>query len=414
MTGTPTKVAETDGREAWIVALASCACIMVGFGATMALPISLKEIAFTFGWPREVPSLAYALCLIGEGAGAVLMGMLAERYGVATVLRIGAVGIGSGLALSSFMETPWHIYVAYGLFIGFFGISTLFAPTVSNVTRWFARRRGLAVAVVACGQSFAGAVWPPAIRAANDAHGWQTTFLVVGALCFVAMTALTFVLKRRPPVLPEGGPLDGATPARVLGFPPNTVLVMLFFAIVGCCGAMAMPIVHVASHASDLGHDMDDEALLLSVAMGSSFASRLGLGWLSDRIGGLRTLMLGSAVQAVALVLFMSITDLTGLFLAALVFGFGFGGIVPAYAVVIRELFPLRGIGWRIPAVLVGGAIGMAAGGWIGGHVFDSTGSYVDAFAIGLAFNIMNLVLIGTLLLRWVGHRRAGTLVASA
>ena len=406
--------AQMDGREAWIVAVASSAAIMIGFGATMALPISLKEISFHFGWPREVPSLAYALCLIGEGAGAVFMGMLAERYGVAAVLRIGAVGIGSGLALASVMDSPWHIYVAYGLFIGFFGISTLFAPTVSNVTRWFARRRGLAVAVVACGQSFAGAVWPPAIRASNDSFGWQTTFLVVGALCFVAMMALTMALRRPPPAFPTSVSLDGRDGDRVLGLSPHAVLVILFFAIVGCCGAMAMPIVHIASHASDLGHDTSYAALLLSVAMGSSFASRLGLGWLSDRIGGLRTMMLGSAVQALALVLFMTITDLAGLFAAALVFGFGFGGIVPAYAVVIRELFPLRGIGWRIPAVLVGGAIGMAAGGWIGGHVFDSTGSYVDAFAIGLGFNVLNLVLIGTLLLRWLSARRAGTLPARA
>lgn len=401
---------QPDSREAWIVAFASSVLIMVGLGATLLLAVSLKQIAADFAWPRSIPSQAYALCLLGEGMGGILMGLWSERRGMGPVIVLGALSIGGGLLLVSAMDAPWQMYLSYGLLIGLFGVSTLFSPLIANTTRWFVRRRGLAVALVASGQSVSGAVWPHLFRYSNETHGWPTTYMWFGMFSLLAMLALGMVVKRAPPgsgpVVRSDAQRQDVSGARVLGLDPNLVLFALFLAIVCCCGAMATPLVHLVSHVSDVGHPMTRAAELLSVALAVSFTSRFVLGALSDRIGGLKTLLLGSGLQAVSLLLFAEVHSLTGLFIVAIVFGLGFGGIVPSYPVIIRELFPAHGIGWRIPSVLMGGAIGMAVGGWAGGHIFDMTGSYHMAFYLGLAFNIGNLAIVGTLFARW--RRRGG------
>ena len=195
------KTAQPDSRDAWIVAFASAVLIMVGLGATLLLAVSLKQIAADFAWPRAVPSLAYALCLLGEGMGGILMGLWSERRGMGPVILLGALSIGGGLLLVSAMHAPWQMYLAYGLFVGLFGVSTLFSPLIANTTRWFVRRRGLAVALVASGQSVSGAVWPHLFRYSNETHGWQTTYLWFGAFSLVAMLSLAAVVKRAPPGL---------------------------------------------------------------------------------------------------------------------------------------------------------------------------------------------------------------------
>lgn len=403
------ETAQPDSRDAWIVAYASAALIMIGLGATLLLAVSLKQIAADFGWPRAVPSLAYAFCLLAEGVGGIFMGLWSERRGMAPVTLLGATSIGVGLILVSLMKAPWQMYLAYGLLVGLFGVSTLFSPLIANTTRWFVRRRGLAVALVASGQSVSGAAWPHLFRYSNETYGWQTTYLWFGVFSLVAMLSLAAIVKRAPPgfgvMHRRDAPAPNSSGDRVLGLNPNLVLFGLFLAIVCCCGAMATPLVHLVSHASDIGHPTARAAELLSVALAVSFTSRFALGALSDRIGGLKTLLLGSSLQAVSLLMFAEVNSLAGLFVVAIVFGLGFGGIVPSYAVIIRELFPARGIGWRIPSVLMGGAVGMAVGGWVGGHIFDMTGSYHLAFYLGLALNIANLAIVGTLFVRW---RRGG------
>ena len=290
------------------------------------------------------------------------------------------------------------------------GVSTLFSPLIANTTRWFVRRRGLAVALVASGQSVSGAIWPHVFRYSNETYGWKETYLWFGLFTLLTMLLVGTVVKRAPPG--HGGATKGAAPTlrhsedRVLGLHPNLVLFCLFLAVICCCGAMAMPLVHLVSYASDIGLPTRRAAELLSVALAVSFASRFALGALSDRVGGLRTLLVGSGLQAISLLLFAEVHSLAGLFVVAIIFGLGFGGIVPSYAIIIRDLFPAHGIGWRIPSVLMGGAIGMAVGGWLGGHIFDMTGSYHLAFYLGLAFNIGNLAIIGTLFARW--KRRGG------
>ena len=406
-----------DSRQAWIVACASMGLIAVGIGNVMALVVMLKLITADFGWPRAVPSLAYSLGMLGIGAGGVAMGLWSDRAGMGPPALVGSLSIVIGLILASQATSAWHLYVAFGVFGGLLGQAAFFAPLVANATRWFQRRRGMAVALVATGQSLAGTIWPPIFRYVGENFGWRATFLYYGLFALVTLLPLVLIVRRRVPAFASQRE-SAASPARapaapVLGLDTNLVTFLLFLAQVCCCVAMAPPLVHVVAHASDLGFSMARGAEVLSVMLATSFFSRFGLGWLSDRIGGYLTLLAGSSVQALSLVLFILVDDLIGLYIVGFVFGLGFGGIVPSYAIIARTVFPVRGIGWRLSAIFTGGTVGMAAGGWMAGHVFDLTGSYEIAFLISLGFNLGNLVLIGILFQRQRG-RLGGPRIAAA
>lgn len=387
----------------WLVVAASLLLMIMGNGTLFVLTVSLKPIAETFDWPREVPSLAYGLASFGAGLGAIYLSHLSERIGMLPVVLFGSVMIGTGCILASFTAAPWQLYAAYGLCIGLLGNAAMISPLMANASRWFDRRRGLAIAIVASGQSGAGTLWPPIIRLMNDWAGWRTTFLYYGILCLAVMLPLTLVFRRRPPEdLP---PATGATgagikPARVLGWPSWAVQGTLCAAIIGCCIAMSMPITHMVAFATDLGHPAARAAELLSTMLAASIVSRLVGGVLADRIGGLRTLLLGSSIQAAMLAVLAFTEDLFSLYVVAALFGIGYGGIIPMYAFAVREYFPVRGAARRIAIIFFFGLLAMAVGSWTGGYVYDQTGSYRTAFLIGASANLTNLLLLVMLVLR--------------
>lgn len=400
-------VADTDSVETpygWAIVAASLLFCSVAFGASYLTVVALKPVAAEFGWPRWVPSLAYSAILLGSGIGGVAMGHWADRVGVHWPTRFGAVMIGLGLWVVSAAESAVVLVGACALLIGLLGTSTAFAPLLTNVTRWFDRRRGMAVAVVASGQSVAGAIWPTTFNWGIEAWGWRDTFLAYGVFSTLAMLPLSFVLARPAPQMAvQAKPVPPSRDDAVLthaDFPPTAKLAMLCLAIVGCCVAMAMPMVHVVALCSDLGYGSDRGAEMLSLLLAAAFISRLGFGMLSDRIGGLMTILIGSALQATALAFYAVVDSLFGLYLLSGIFGLVFGGIVPAYALAIRELFPAHQAGWRMGVVFLFGTVGMAIGGVVGGWIFDLTGTYALAFLVGVAFNIANLVTISTLLWR--------------
>lgn len=387
----------------WAVVAASLLLMIMGNGTLFVLTVSLKPIAETFDWPREVPSLAYALASFGAGLGAIYLSHLSERIGMLPVLLFGSSMIGTGCILASFTAAPWQLYAAYGLCIGLLGNAAMISPLMANATRWFDRRRGLALAVVASGQSGAGTLWPPFIRLMNDWYGWRTTFLYYGILCLAVMLPLTLVFRRSPPddappPLTAAG--EVAKPARVLGWPSWAVQGTLCAAIVGCCIGMAMPITHMVAFATDLGHAAARGAEILSTMLAASIISRLVSGLLADRIGGLRTLLIGSSIQATMLAVLAFTESLLSLYFIAALFGIGYGGIIPMYAFALREYFPLRGIARRIAIVMFFGLLAMAIGSWTGGYIYDQTGSYRTAFLIGAAANLGNLVLLVLLVVR--------------
>ncbi len=387
----------------WVVVVASLLLMATGFGGSYLVVVGLKPIAAEFDWPRQIPSLAYSLVMVGAGIGGILMGLWADRRGMGGPALIGAVMVGTGAILSGYATGIWSLFLPHFLLLGILGNGTMFSPLMTNATKWFDRRRGIAVAIVAGGQSLAGAIWPPIFRYTMDEWGWRATMIGFGITAICIMVPLSLCLRRPAP---ESGPRPGAAglvaddDEKVLGLRPNVVLAMLGVAIVGCCIAMAMPMVHVVAYCSDLGFATARGAEMLSLLLGCAFMSRLAFGWVADRIGGLRTILIGASLQAVFLSAFAWVDSLASLYVVSALFGLAFGGIVPSYALAVRELFHVSQAGWRIGVVYFFGTIGMGLGGYVGGLIFDLTGSYERAFLTGVAFNLLNLVLIGTLVWR--------------
>ena len=380
----------------WVIVFASLALHSISLGAPTILFVALKPIAADLDTVRAVPSLAYSLLMIGTGIGGIAMGRWMDRHGVMQPVLFGSVMICIGALLASRAEGQWSLFIATGLLIGLLGKAAMIAPLVANVTRWFDRRRGFAVAIITSGQGLAGAIWPTVVQYFNDQVGWRGTFLYFSIFAAVTMIPAAFLLRPRAPI--AASDQTGAIrpeDRRVLDLPPHVAQGMLWIAAIGCCSAMSVPIVHLVSHVTDQGYTLDQGARVLSVLFLAAFVSRLAFGMLADRIGPVRTLLIGSASMAAMLLAFAFTTTYTGLFTAALLFGLGFSGIMPCYPLLIRILFPVSEAGGRIAAQYMFAAGGMALGGWIGGVIFDLTGSYSSAFLVAFAFNALNFIMIG-------------------
>ena len=392
---------EHESPYAWLRLLASLTLSSVGGVAMYGVVVVLPQLEREFGVARADASLPYALTMLGFGAGGILMGRLADRFGAMVPVVVGTLGLGSGLILAGNASSILTFGLAHGLLAGLLGCSATFAPLIADTSLWFTRRRGIAVAIVSSGNYVAGAAWPPVLQYLFDTAGWRATYIGVGIFCVAIMLPLAFVLRRRPPVLgpaPAAGHLQHLhTP---LGLSSNALMALLCIAGVACCVAMSMPQVHIVAYCSDLGYGAARGAEMLSVMLGAGIVSRLASGWICDRIGGLRTLLLGSALQGIALFLFLPFDGLASLFVVSALFGLFQGGIVPAYAIIIREFFSPREAGTRVSIVLMATLVGMAFGGWVSGAIFDWTGSYRAAFLNGIGWNLLNLTIAFWLLRR--------------
>lgn len=401
----PAAPALIESRYAWARLWMSLLLMTIGGSGMYGITVVLPRMQQDFGATRGDASLAYTLTMIGFGLGGVLMGRLADRYGVMVVVMLGAVGLGLGYVAAGLAPGLFLFCLAQGLLVGLLGTSATFAPLVADTSRWFDRRRGIALAICMSGNYTAGAFWPPVMQYFIDAYGWRATYVGMGVFCVVSMVPLALVLRRRPPAQPmataAAGPGAPATAsARPLGLHPNVLLALLCVAGVACCVAMSMPQVHIVAYCGDLGFGAARGAEMLSLMLAMGVVSRLVSGWISDRIGGLRTLLLGSLLQGVALLMFLPADGLVSLYLVSAMFGLFQGGIVPSYALIVREYFPPQEAGARVGTVLMATLFGMALGGWMSGAVFDLTGSYRAAFLNGIAWNLLNLVIVGTLLSR--------------
>jgi MFS family permease len=384
----------------------SLAILAIAFGGPWIAVVALKTIAAETGGARSVPSFASSLAWFGAGLGGIGMGWLADRYGVRWTVMFGAAMIAIGFAISvygvSSLGQVNALYIGHGLFIGLLGNAGLNAPLYVYVSRWFDRRRGSALALIASGQYIAGAAWPPIFERLIDNYGWRQTMIGFALFQVALILPLAAVFLKRPPEVlhPPVAATSGAEKPTVLGWPPNLVFGMLMVAAYCCCVPMSMPQGHLVALCTDLGITPSHGAAMLSVLLGTAFFSRQAWGWISDRIGGLMTVLIGSVWQFLSVVALTLTQDEIGLFTVAAIFGLGFSGIIPAYALIARELFAAREAGWRIPLLLFCSGAGMASGGWFAGLLYDHFGYYAPAFAAGLIFNAVNLVLIGALVWR--------------
>ena len=400
MLRSPSDSVET--KASWAVASVALFVLGMSFGAAWITAVALKDIASEVDGLRSVPALASSLAWLGSGIGGIIMSRIAERVGTRWTVIFGSLMIALGLTIST-LGPSWPLWIGHGLFIGLIGIGGINAPLYIYVSRWFDRRRGSALALISSGTYLAGALWPPIFEHVIANFGWRQAMLWYALAEIVVVAPLAAIYFRAPPemILPAVSGA-GSGKARVLGWPPNLVFAMMCGAGVLCCIPMAMPQSHLVAFCSDLGISRSMGALMLSVLLGTAFLSRQIWGVISDRIGGLATVLIGSAWQAASMTAFLLTQNEAGLFMVAAAFGLGFSGIIPAYVLAVRELFPASEASWRIPTLLLFSGGGMAAGGWVAGLLYDHFGSYAPAFAVGIGSNILNVLVVGVL----VGRRR--------
>ncbi len=393
-----------ENSYSWIRLTVSMALSTLGCVGMWSLVVALPAVQADFHAPRAEATLPYTLAIIGFMIGGIVVGRLADRFGILPPLAGGTVLMSLGYVLTAFAPNLSVFALISGLTIGLGGAAS-FAPLVADVSLWFDRHRGLAISLATAGSSVAGVVWPPIVQHAVSAHGWRQTHIGIGLFCLATMLPLSLVLLRRPVVhtatreaMSSGGTMQ------TIGLSPSVTQGLLALAGICCCVAMAMPQVHLVAYCGDLGYGSARGAEMLAVMLGFSVASRFAFGWLLNRIGGVPTLLLGSAMQAAALALYLPFNGLVSLYVVSAIFGLAQGGIVPSYAVIIRELFPAKEAGFRISLAISVTLAGMALGGWMAGAIFDRTGSYAAALVNGIAWNVVNMAIATWLLQRQRRH----------
>jgi MFS family permease len=382
-----------DSGYAWLRLAVALLLSTIGGIGMWSVVVALPAVQADFGVARGAASLPYTVTMLCFGFAGIFMGRLSDRRGVVFAVTAGTVALSLGYVLAGLAPSIAQFTLVQGLLIGV-GSSATFAPLLADTSQWFEKRRGMALGIFASGNYLAGAVWPPIVQHFIETAGWRVTYVGIGLCCAASMLALVGMLRRRLPPEAETHSAPGPTahrPSRPLAIAPGPLQALLVLAAAACCVAMAMPQVHLVAYSGDLGHGVAHGAHMLSLLFACGVVSRLAFGWISDRTGGLPTLILGSALQTLALLLFLPFSSLASLYVVSAVFGLAQGGIVPSYAMIVRENFAPAEAGARIGAVMMASVTGMALGGWMSGAIFDLTGSYRAAFVNGVLWNVLNL-----------------------
>ena len=408
----PPELPSIETSYSWIRLVVSITLSTLGCVGMWSLVVALPAVQADFNVPRADASLPYMLTMIGFMIGGIIVGRLADRFGILPPLAGGTILMSLGYVLTASAASLPVFAVVSGVTIGL-GAAASFAPLVADASLWFDRHRGLAISLATAGSSLAGVVWPPIIQHFIAEVGWRQTHIGIGIFCLATMLPLALVLRRRPvfrKATVEAANTGNAN--QVIGLAPNVTQGLLAFAGLCCCVAMSMPQVHLFAYCGDLGYGPARGAEMLALMLGVGVVSRLIFGWVLNRIGGLPTLLLGSTMQAIALALYLPFDGLVSLYVISAIFGLAQGGIVPSYAVIIRELFPAQEAGLRVSLAISTTLAGMALGGWLAGAIYDWTGSYAAALVNGIAWNIVNMAIAFWLLHR-MRQRAVGALAAA-
>jgi MFS family permease len=390
----------TDSPYAWWRLAVSVMLSTVGGVGMWSVVVVLPSMQADFGVDRAAASLPYTLTMFGFAGGGVLLGQLADRFGVTLPVILSTIALGAGYIAVGYSTSLWQVAIAHGLLIGV-GTSATFAPLMADISHWFVRRRGIAVAIAASGNYVAGTIWPPVVQHFSASDGGRTTYIGIGVFCVVTMLPMALLLRRRMATGHSAAAgVAAAAKQAALPFSPMTLQVLLCVAGVACCVAMSMPQVHIVAYCGDLGYGVARGADMLSLMLGFGIISRVASGFVADRIGGVGTLLIGSVAQGVALLLYLMFDGLMSLYIISAMFGLFQGGIVPSYAIIVREYFPPHQASTRVGLVIMMTILGMALGGWLSGAIFDLTGSYQLAFLNGLGWNLINVSIMAWLLIR--------------
>jgi MFS family permease len=383
-----------DGPYAWFRLAISILLSTLGGAGMWAVVIVLPAVQNDFGVDRADASLPYTATMFGFAAGNYLLGRFVDRFGIVLPVIGSALSLSAGFVLAAFAPDVWSFSLAQGVLIGL-GTAATFGPLIADISHWFLKRRGFAVACAACGNYLAGVLWPSLIQWSLATTDWRQTYILIGVICLVAMVPLALLLRRPPP---DTSLSTGTATARFgqqdTGLPPAVLQALLVVAGLACCVAMSMPQVHIVAYCVDLGYGVAPGADMIALMTGAGVVSRLTSGYIADKIGGVMTLLIGSVLQCAALFLFIPFNGLASLYLVSLIFGLSQGGIVPSYAVIVREYLPAREAGQRVGLVIMSTILGMALGGWLSGWIYDLTGSYQAAFLNGIAWNFLNMAVM--------------------
>ncbi|TPJ73945.1 MFS transporter [Mesorhizobium sp. B2-6-2] len=406
MPGNAANNAGIDSFYAWTRLGISLLLATIGGVGMWAVVVVLPAVQAEFGVDRAAASMPYTATMVGFAAGNVLVGRAIDRVGYWIPALVSSMALVAGFALASLSTSIVQFTLAQGLLIGV-GTSAIFGPLIADISHWFNRRRGVAVATAAAGSYLAGTVWPAIIPPLMKAEGWRFTYVAIGIACLVTMAPLVIMLRRRAPVVVAGSP--GARPVQPISLSPAALQALLVIAGLGCCVAMSMPQVHIVAYCMDLGYGVAHGADMLSIMMAAGVVSRLVSGFVADRIGGVKTLLIGSVLQCLSLFFYIPFDGLASLYVVSLVFGLSQGGIVPCYAIIVREYMPAKEAGQRVGIVIMATIFGMAIGGWMSGWIYDLTGSYAAAFLNGIGWNLLNILMMVVVFWR---ARRSGVVMA--
>ncbi|WP_422371668.1 CynX/NimT family MFS transporter [Hoeflea sp.] len=388
-----------DSRYSWTRLGITLGIALVGNVGMWAIIVIMPAVQREFGVDRADASMPYTMTMVGFALGNLLIGRAVDRFGITTALIGAAVTLGSGFALAA--ASGSIIVLCMMQFVVGFGTAASFGPLIADISHWFYRRRGVAVAITASGNYLSGAIWPLVLSGILNDFGWRTAYLVLAALALALMIPLAMLLRRRlPDEAAAHAQRMSAANARSVSFSPRALQIMLGIAGIGCCIAMSMPQVHIVAYCVDLGYGPAVGAEMLSLMLMGGVVSRLLSGFLADRLGGVITLLIGSMLQCIALFLYLPFDGMVPLYIVSLIFGLSQGGIVPSYAVIVREYLPPKEAGARVGFVIMATIVGMALGGWMSGFIYDLTGSYRMAFLNGIAWNVLNIGIMSLLLFR--------------
>ncbi len=394
---------DIDGAYAWLRLGLSIAFATLGGVGMWAVIVVLPAVQTEFGVDRAGASLPYTATMIGFALGNVFIGRAIDRVGYMVPAFVASVALGIGFILASMSTSISQFALVQGVLIGA-GSSATFGPLLADISHWFRLRRGIAVTAAASGNYIAGAIWPVLMQPFLVSEGWRTTYLGIGVICLVTMLPLVLMLRRRPhaaALRPGGG--AGVFRAKPIDLSPTALQALLVIAGLGCCVAMSMPQVHIVAYCADLGYGVARGSEMLALMLGAGIVSRLGSGFVADRIGGIRTLLIGSVLQGLSLLLYIPFDGLASLYVVSFVFGLSQGGIVPCYAIIVREYMPAAEAGRRVGVVIMATIAGMALGGWMSGWIYDLTGSYAAAFLNGIGWNLLNVTTMAFVLWRTRG-----------
>ncbi len=394
-----------DSTYSWVRLMMSLVIATVGSVGMWSIIVVIPLLEREFGSDRAEASLPFTTIMIGFGLGNLFVGKLVDRVGIFIPMAASAILLASGFYLSTLVTSIWQFAIIQGLFIGL-GTGACFGPLMSDISHWFYKRLGIAIAAAASGNYFAGMLWPLYLKGIIETEGWRVAYMNVALIILLVMLPLTFLLRRKRPTIKN---VVGATspsaeqsaPQRQSsGMTPRTLQLLMIVAGVSCCVAMSMPQVHIVAYCADLGYGITVGAEMLSLMLAGGIISRLVSGILSDYIGGVRTLLLGGILQCIALFLYIPFDGMVSLYIVSFVFGLSQGGIVPSYAIIVREYLPAHEAGQRVGLVVLATVMGMALGGWLSGYIYDLTRSYQAAFINGIAWNFVNIAIISIILFK--------------